>query len=288
MKKFGKTIKLFLIDGEPNGRMTCELSNWTGKAYKIPRLQIKESYDRKDLKKTGIYLLFGKDNEGRNLIYIGEAESIIDRLKQHISQKEFWNEVILFISKDENLNKAHIKYLENRLYEIANKVKRYSLENNSTPTKSSISESEIAEMEEFIENIKLLTNTLGHKVFESLVDESITIADKNIFLINAARGAKGKGLPSSNGFIVLKGSEIAISTVNSMQKSLLNIRQKLIDEKILIEENTKLILNQDYEFSSPSTAAAIVMGRNANGLIEWKLKNGENLRDFEINVKEIN
>jgi hypothetical protein len=81
----------------------------------------------------------------------------------------------------------------------------------------------------------------------------------------------------------LKGSEIATSTVNSMQKSFLNIRQKLIDDKIVIEENAKLIFNQDYEFSSPSTAAAIIMGRNANGLIEWKLKSGENLREFEIN-----
>lgn len=285
MKKFGKTIKLFLIDGEPNGRMTCELSNWTGKAYKIPRLQLKESYDRQDLKKTGIYLLFGKNNEGKDLIYIGEAETIIDRLKQHISQKEFWNEVILFISKDENLNKAHVKYLENRLYEIANEVDRYSLENNSTPTKSSISESEIAEMEEFIENIKLLTNALGHKVFVKLVDESITKNDENIFLINAVRGAKAEGLPSSNGFIVLKGSKIATSTVPSIQKPLLSLRQKIIDDKIVIKEKENLIFTQDYEFSSSSTAAAIVMGRNANGLKEWRLKNGINLKEFESNEK---
>ena len=80
MNKFGKTIKLFLIDGEPNGRMTCELSNWTGKAYKIPRIQIKESYARKDLTSPGVYLLFGKNEEGKNVVYIGEAETIIDRL----------------------------------------------------------------------------------------------------------------------------------------------------------------------------------------------------------------
>jgi len=286
MKKFGKTIKLFLIDGEPNGRMTCELSNWTGKAYKIPRIQIKESYNRHDLKKTGVYLLFGKNDEGKNLIYIGEAEIIIDRLKQHVSQKEFWNEVILFISKDENLNKAHVKYLESRLYEIAKKVNRYLVQNNSIPTKSSISESEIAEMEEFIENIRLLTNTLGHKVFEKLVSESITKTDQNVFLIDAARGAKGKGLPSSNGFIVLEGSEIATSTVNSMQKSLLNIRQNLINEGIVIEDKEKLLFKQDHEFSSPSTAASIVMGRNANGLTEWKLKNGKTLKEFETIEKD--
>ena len=284
MRKFGKTIKLFLIDGEPNGRMTCELSNWTGKAYKIPRIQIKESYDRKDLKKTGVYLLFGRSEEGKPLIYIGEAETIIDRLKQHVSQKEFWNEVILFTSKDENLNKAHVKYLESRLYEIASEVKRYDIENNTKPTRSSISESEIAEMEEFIENIKLLTNTLGHKVFEELVKISMVKKKKGIFHIKAARGANSKGLPSPNGFIVLKNSEIATSTVNSMQKPLIRIRKKLMDENVVSAKGEKLIFSQDYEFTSPSTAASIVMGRNANGLVEWKIDDGVTLKEFEASA----
>ncbi len=284
MNKFGKTIKLFLIDGEPNGRMTCELSNWTGKAYKIPRIQIKESYSRIDLKSPGVYLLFGKNEEGKNIVYIGEAETMIERLKQHVAQKDFWSEVILFISKDENLNKAHIKYLESRLYEITKKVNRYILANNSTPSKSSISESDIAEMEEFISNIKLLTNTLGHSVFENLIEKTVLKSTKNnLFYIKAARGTNSKGIPSSDGFIVLKNSELAISTVNSMQKSLINIREKLIADKVIISVNQKLLFLQDFEFSSPSTAAAIVMGRNANGQKEWKLKNGITLKDFETN-----
>lgn len=282
MKKFGKTIKLFLIDGEPNGRMTCELSNWTGKAYKIPRIMIKDSYSREELRSPGIYLLFGENEDGKGLVYIGEAETIIDRLKQHVAQKEFWSEVILFISKDENLNKAHIKYLESSLYEITKKVNYYDLENNTVPSKSSISESEIAEMEEFIENIKLLTNTLGHRVFENLVNAEASKTKKvNSFHIKAARGANGYGIPSSKGFIVFKNSEIATSTVDSMQKSLINIRQKLIDNKTIIESKKGLIFVKDYEFSSPSTAAAILMGRNANGLKEWKLKNGQTLKEFE-------
>lgn len=282
MKKFGKTIKLFLIDGEPNGRMTCELSNWTGKAYKIPRILIKDSYSREDLKNPGIYLLFGTNEEGKEKVYIGEAETIIDRLKQHVAQKEFWSEVILFISKDENLNKAHIKYLESRLYEITKKINNYELENSTTPSRSSISESEIAEMEEFIENIKLLTNTLGHRVFESLVSAETSKSKKsNIFYIKSIRGANSFGIPSSKGFIVMKNSEIAISTVNSMQKSLMNIRQKLIDDGVIIKNENNLIFTKDYEFTSPSTAAATVMGRNANGQTEWKLKSGKTLKDFE-------
>lgn len=164
--KFGKTIKIFLIDGDPNGRMSCELSNWSGKAYKIPRIKIKDCTDRNDLNSTGVYLLFGKDDEGKDLVYIGEAESILKRLNQQLNAKDFWNEAIIFISKDENLNKAHIKYLENRLHDIAKSANRYRIDNFIIPTQSSISESDRAEMEEFIEYIKMLVNTLGHKVFD--------------------------------------------------------------------------------------------------------------------------
>jgi len=282
MKKFGKTIKLFLIDGEPNGRMTCELSNWTGKAYRIPRILIKESSDRDELKNPGVYLLFGKNEEGKDVVYIGEAEIIFDRLKQHLSQKDFWNEVVTFISKDENLNKAHIKYLENRLYEKARQINRYILDNNTTPTKSSISESDRAEMEEFIENIKLLTNTLGHKVFEELREtKAVKSGKQKVFEIKAARGANAKGIPTSSGFVVLKGSEIATSIVNSLTGSFKTLREKIIKEKIIIEDNKKLVFSIDYQFSSPSAAAVMVMGRNANGLIEWKLPGGKTLKEFE-------
>ncbi|PAM91456.1 methionine sulfoxide reductase, partial [Flavobacterium sp. IR1] len=132
--------------------MTCELSNWTGKALKIPRKKIKESSDRPELENTGIYILFGKSDKSENkeLAYIGEAEGVYNRLNDHLAIKDFWNEALVFMSKDENLNKAHIKYLESRLHEIAKKVNRYDLENGNIPTRSTISESDRAEMEEFL------------------------------------------------------------------------------------------------------------------------------------------
>lgn len=284
--KFGKTIKIFLIDGDPNGRMSCELSNWTGKAYKIPRIKVKDCADRGDLSNTGVYLLFGKDEEGKDLVYIGEAESILKRLIQHLNQKDFWNETIVFISKDDNLNKAHIKYLENRLHDIAQSAKRYKVQNSMTPTQSSISESDRAEMEEFIENIKMLVNTLGHKVF----DEKREFKPKQkqeTFFIKAARGAEGQGEPSSDGFVVFKGSKAASTIVNSMTSNFIKLRQKLIDEGVLVDKGEYYEFPEDYIFSSPSTAAVMVMGRNANGLTEWKQKDGKTLKDFETNEKTI-
>ena len=283
---FGKTIKLFLIDGEPNGRMTCELSNWTGKAYKIPRIKVKECTDRPDLTNPGVYLLFGKDESSKDLVYIGEAESVFKRLSQQLTQKEFWNEAIAFISKDENLNKAHIKYLENRLFDIAKGVNRYQVENCTVPTLSSIAESDRAEMEEFIENVKMLVNTLGHKVFDEKREQKSNLKQKN-FYIQAARGANGQGKPTSDGFVVFKGSHAAGSTVSSMTQNFIVLRLKLIEQGVLIERDGHLEFSDDYIFSSPSTAASIVLGRNANGLTEWKLKNGTTLKEFESEENKI-
>jgi hypothetical protein len=278
--KFGKTIKIFLIDGDPNGRMSCELSNWSGKAYKIPRIMIKECIDRDDLVNTGIYLLFGKNEEGKDLVYIGEAEIVFKRLSQHLNQKDFWNEAIVFISKDDNLNKAHIKYLENRLHNIALSTKRYELQNSVIPTQSSISELDKAEMEEFIENIKLLVNTLGHKVFEAK-RELQPQQKHDIFFIKAARGADAQGKPTSDGFVVFKGSKVAGTVVISMAPSFITLRETLIANGVLIEKGEYYEFAEDYIFSSPSTAAITVMGRSANGLTEWKQKDGKTLREFE-------
>ena len=284
--KFGKTIKIFLIDGEPNGRMSCELSNWSGKAYKIPRIKIKDCSDRYDLASTGVYLLFGKDDAGKDQVYIGEAESILKRLNQQLTQKDFWNEAIVFISKDENLNKAHIKYLENRLHEIAKSANRYKVDNSIIPTQSSISESDRAEMEEFIEYITMLVNTLGHKVFEEK-REFKPKQKQELFFIKAARGAEGQGEPTSDGFVVFKNSKAAASIVNSMTPNFITYRQKLIDEGALVDKGEYFEFSDDYIFSSPSTAAVMVMGRNANGLSEWKNKEGKTLKEFETTAERI-
>lgn len=280
---FGKTIKIFLIDGDPNGRMSCELSNWTGKAYKIPRIKIKDCSDRDDLVSTGVYLLFGKDEEGKDLVYIGEAETILKRLNQHLNQKDFWNEAVVFISKDENLNKAHIKYLENRLHELAKNANRYRVENYNTPTQSSISEPDQAEMEEFLENIRMLVNTLGHKVFEEKRDFKPR-QKKDFFVLKGARGANAKGEPSSDGFVVFKDSKSAGSTVPSITQNFIDLREKLINEKAMVRKENCYEFTDDYIFTSPSTAASIVLGRNANGLAEWKLKNGKTLKEYESTV----
>jgi len=124
---FGKTIRLFLLNGSTNGLTTAELSNWTGIGVKVPRIKLKDYYARTEFQKPGVYILLGKDenDKDQDAAYIGEAEVISERLSHHLANKEFWNEVIFFSSKDKYLNKASVKYLEHRLHDIDDKAGRY-------------------------------------------------------------------------------------------------------------------------------------------------------------------
>ena len=276
---FGKTIKMFLIDGDPSGRLTCELSNWTGLAYRIPRTEVKKCCDRSNLNSTGVYMLFGRNDDDKEAVYIGEAEEVYTRLQSHLREKDFWNEVIVFISKDENLNKAHIKYIENKLYEKAKTANRYDVLNGNIPPMPSISESDRAEMDEFISNLIMMVNTLGHKLFEEIKDHSDS-TNSEVWYINSARGAKAKGIQTQEGFVVLKGSRIASSIVDSFSESLNARREDLIQSNKVQIFNDEYVVMDDLLFSSPSLAATIVMGRSANGLTEWKDRIGRTLKDL--------
>lgn len=275
---YGKSIRLFLIEGIADGRWMCELSNWTGKAYKIPRNCVKESSDREELKNTGIYFLFGKSDETDTYrVYIGEAENIYERLLTHLKEKDFWHECVVFISKDNNLNKAHVKYLENRMYTIAKEAGRYQLENSNIPTQSSLSEADRAEMEEFINNAKLLLSAVGHKVLEATAIPSKTNNDPEIFVFEG-KDYKATGTTTADGFVVFKNSILSKKANSSLTKSLIDKRNKLISENII---DSAFTFTKDYIFSSPSTAASIISGNSTNGKTAWRNSQGMTLKDYE-------
>jgi len=280
---YGKKITLFLMDGEQDARISCELSNWSGKAYRIPRTCIRRSDHKHDPDHAGVYILFGKsDDPGKEgTAYIGEADGIRRRLEQHLIQKDFWNDAIVFVSKDNNLNKAHIKYLESKLHALALEADRYELTNSNKPTCPTISEPDMAEMEEFLANIKLLIGTLGFKIFEPLVSRNKTSTDE-AFCIQTSRGADAQGIRTPERFVVLKNSRIAAETTRSYAESYRVLRDRLLaDNTIATDDGKGLRLTKDTLFSSPSTAASIVMGRCANGLTEWETKDGRILKTSE-------
>lgn len=285
MTAFGKSIRLYLMDGTPNGRWMCELSNWRGKAYKLPRTMLKECEKRSDLRSSGVYFLFGTDDDsGKPLVYIGETEDIITRLYQHLDSKDYWTEAIVFVTTDDHLNKAHIKHLENRFYTIATEAKRYIVKNGNIPKKSAISEAEQAELEEFIFNAELLMTTLGHRVFEPFIDTDKTASSESLlhFTRNKGSGGKAEGKLTSEGFVVMMGSYIHPKIADYVSPGIKDAREKYAS---IINANG--ILQEDVLFSSPSFASTFVCGKNSNGLTEWKDDNGVSLKELEAKVTEV-
>ncbi|AQW89714.1 GIY-YIG nuclease family protein [Elizabethkingia anophelis] len=282
MSTFGKTIRLFLVDGTANGLTTAELSNWTGIGVKVPRIKIREYSNRPEFQKPGVYILIGKGENNEDAAYIGEAEIIANRLFQQIADKDFWNEVIFFGSKDKYLNKASVKYLENRLHALALNAGRYTI-NQNTPTRSELSEAEQAELEEFLSHAKVLTATLGHKLFEALEE---TVEDNEvqnqIFYCRNGAGAESKGSPSTEGFIVYKDSLFIITEQPSLADGIRLERQKMLNDGTLKIESDFYKLTKDYVFTSPSRAAAATLARSASGPLEWKTAEGIQLKSFEV------
>ena len=273
------------MDGAPNGRWMCELSNWTGKAYKIPRTSYKKILDRDELRNPSIYFLFGYDDDsGKPLVYIGETEDAIQRLGEHIKNenKDYWVEAIVFISKDDHLNKAHIKYLESRFYEITKEMDRYEVMNAMQPKKSTVSEAEKSEMEEFIDNARLVVGALGHKVFEPLIPTVIATqvddeAMSDYLYLKTNKGLSATGLVAPDGFIVLKDSTINNSfSEKSLSENIIKLRNQYLSDGTVVDN----IFSKDVLFSSPSAAADFIFGYSASGPKSWKNSKGKSLKEI--------
>lgn len=275
------TIKIFLAHGDPKRLRTAELSNWTGKAVAGPRSEFDSVLARDESQKSGVYFLTGIEPEtGVSAVYIGEAESIRDRVKSHLD-KDFWNHIAFFTSKDENLTKAHIRYLEGRLIDQARQAGRAQVK-NSQSSGARLPESDREDMEIFLEKIHQLLPVLGVEV---LVPKTIIAAAATELqsLSCEIKGLKATGHLTPNGIVVLAGSQAVLNERPSSQKYpwALNMRQKLKDESSLSVKTDHLLFVQDVEFSSPSAAAAVIHGGHANGLTAWKNKDGKTLKELE-------
>lgn len=278
----GKSIELFLVNGTADSLITAELSNWNGKAIKIPRIEV-ASCDRPDLKGAGVYFLFCKEDDESDSVYIGEAENVKERLVQHLrdyqSEKEkyYWNTAVIFIGRD--LNKALIRYLENRFVKIAEDCKRYLVLTKNTYQNTVMKESQIAAMEEFIDNVKILINTLGYKLLESPASVESPAAESVAEILSlSTRSAEASGKVTPEGFVVFKG---AIINEKTSTKSLNLGRQKLRRELLSSDKVKDLKTTEDILFSSSSAAADFILGYSVSGPQTWKGKDGRSLKEIE-------
>jgi hypothetical protein len=275
------TIKLFLPRGDAKSLRTAEISNWTGKAVAAPRTELDELLAREELEKAGVYFLIGSDpltNAAR--AYIGEAEVIRDRLKQH-KTKEFWVSAIVFVSKDENLTKAHVRYLESRLLTEAAQIGRFTLEQNQAGG-SKLPESDREDMEVFLARIRQLLPVLGSDILAPIT-QATAKAQPGGVLFCRIKGAEARGQRTANGFVIFRGSTAVLEERPSAESYpyVIAQRNQLITDGTLIEKDGFLVFTKDAEFSSPSAAAVVIHGGSANGLTAWKTKDGKSLKQLD-------
>ncbi len=286
----GKKLTVYMIDGTEYGPRLSEIGNWVGKAIYSPRSSLTKILARPECNNPGIYCLKGDpiDEAFAEKIYIGEAENIKTRLKQHLSDsnKDF-KEIIFFISKDELLTKTQIKYLESRLIQLAIDAKTAEIENGNSPNLPTLHEADISDMEYFLEQIKLILPVMGFKFLISstlnpdLEKEKMSDNKSKIFFNIKTKSFKATMYESDQGYIVTKGSEAKKSLSKSTTETYRNLRRKLLETKILIDKGDKLEFTEDAIFNSPSAASNMVLGRNSNGFTEWVTKKGKTFKDIQ-------
>lgn len=286
---FGRKVTIYLADGTPSGIRHVEIANWSGQAIACPRSRLSELKEWSEAQRPGVYFLLEKQTaETGDRAYIGESENVVKRLSQQDKNQDFWNEVILFTSKDENLTKAHIKYLESRVTSIGLEADRYKIENGNSPTESALPRADRDAMEEFIHNLRLVMGTLGHRILEPV---KVTIKANEeeprkptltqIEFSMSVKGLVAKGQQTDDGFVLLKDSQASGIASKSMPGKTTSIRDKWITEGILTPEGKNYRLTKDSVLSSSSYAAIIVAGTSRSGPQSWLDKDGKTLKEIE-------
>lgn len=273
-----QTIQIFLPDGNPTSIKIADLTNRMIVAVLIPRNKLIECSVRLEVKKYGIYFLFGiNEDKAKPISYIGETEDCFERLKTHNKSKDFWNYAVVITSKSNTFTKSHVKFLEHVSIKTANEIGRYDTDNLSVPAKPYITESMEADLLDNFETIKILLATLGYPIFEEIRK---TTSKKKEILNCKGKNANSQGEMIDDGFVVLKGSKANKEETKTAGTWVTGMRKKLLDDKILIPSDEVFVFAEDFIFGSPSAAAAAVLGRRANGWTEWKNVDGKTIDEI--------
>jgi hypothetical protein len=290
----GRSVRIFLVDGTPQGIRTAEVGNWSGLAVVGPRTDLARLGARPAMARTGVYLLLGpSDTSASGLtIYVGEGDEVWARLRTHDSDidKDWWTWVTIFVSKDDNLTKAHVRWLEARLIDEIRRAKRAELMNGTTPIGGRLPEADAADMETFFENVRLLLPTLGVNVFTieaPIVPEQRPSIELTLEL--RWEDAKAECVVREGQFVIKAGSTARVKEVDSLGDYARERRRILRNEQVLVPEpsNDQLLrFAVDYAFDSPSAAAATVSGTGLNGRTSWKVK-GQGISYKEWQEKQV-
>ena len=285
---------MFLMDGEVTGKIKCTLSNWTGVIYKIPRIQLGDLKSRDEMKQSGIYFLFGRDEEKqKDVTYIGQAttrkngEGVLLRIQEHTrdTHADYFNDVIILTTQNNSFGPTEISYLENKFTQLAKEAGRYIVKNGNDPNPGNVTEEKESELDEIVENTLMIIGTLGYRVFVPMtkkVSQDLTDNHSTYLYLKRKTKKSNKVIEATcerttEGFVVLEGSQVEIKDSPYLPASLKEMRQNLIASRVIQDG----VLKEKQLFSSPSYAAAFLLGMQTNGRTDWKDQDGRTLKELE-------
>lgn len=294
MAKRSKNINMFLMDGEVTGKIKCTLSNWTGVIYKIPRIQLGDLKSRDEMKQSGIYFLFGRDEDKqKDVTYIGRAttrkngEGVLLRIQEHTrdTHADYFNDVIILTTQNNSFGPTEISYLENKFTQLAKEAGRYIVKNGNDPNPGNVTEEKESELDEIVENTLMIIGTLGYRVFVPMtkgVSQDLTDNHSTYLYLKRKTKKSNKVIEATcerttEGFVVLEGSQVEIKDSPYLPASLKEMRQNLIASRVIQDG----VLKEKQLFSSPSYAAAFLLGMQTNGRTDWKDQDGRTLKELE-------
>jgi hypothetical protein len=273
-----QTIQIFLPDGSPTSIREAEITNRLVKATLFPRAKMDEASKREAVHYTGVYFLFGSDEDGSSpMVYIGEGEDCFKRIQDHNRKKDFWSHCVVITTKTNEYTKTDVKYLEHYCLGQADKIGRFKTENGKDSQRPSIPETREHDLLDNFETMKILLATLGYPLFEEKRKAKST---KELFYCKG-KSATAQGEFTDDGLLVHTGSKCTLEESRTAGTWVSGLRKNLLDDGVLKEIDGMLIFEKDHIFSSPSAAAVAVLARRANGWIEWKDKDGNTLDDLK-------
>jgi hypothetical protein len=278
---FGRTIQLFLVDGNPGGLVIASIHGWTGSVLVGSQSTFARLLARPEVDRTGIYILYGPDPQDalKMRAYIGEADSVRDRIGQSAGTRGFWEAAVVVTTSDEALTKGHVRYLEARLLEITREAGRVSLDNiqESLSERRRLPESDRANMEAFLSNLRVILPMIGLELLKAR--PKAVVAPGSVVQLNEARfeirhrtGIVATAVEEAGEFVVLGGSQ-ALKDAGYQSQGYAELKRELVEQGVISEtvDRSAYEFKVPYTFKSPSAAAAVILDRNANGRTEWKV-----------------
>lgn len=277
-----KTVQIFLPDGNAQSVRIAEITSRTVQAVQIPRKKIGAAERRDEVKRVGVYFLFGDvgDDAAKPPAYIGEAENCLQRIQGHHERKDFWTTAVTITSKTRSFTKAHARRLEYDCIRTARDAQRFRLRNTQIPSEPHIPEAMLAELRDNFGTIQTLLSMLGFPILDPLPNEAESTQEQTK-LYCRGNGAEATGEYTEDGLVVFEGSTARLNTTASVPNAVERRRQKLQADGVLEQKGDEFVFLENHPFNSPSAAAGVVLGRSSNGWYQWEDDEGRPLDELE-------